>query len=104
MSQDIIADAGYLFIATRMKRLADRMQADALKIFERNGFGEVTPAHMPVLYALSQKDGQSIGELVQQMGISQPAVTRTVTGMAREGFVTALPGGNFGFLVLLVTK
>tara|TARA_B100000678_G_scaffold375_1_gene333 strand:+ start:4683 stop:5651 length:969 start_codon:yes stop_codon:yes gene_type:complete len=88
MSQDIIADAGYLFIATRMKRLADRMQADALKIFERNGFGEVTPAHMPVLYALSQKDGQSIGELVQQMGISQPAVTRTVTGMAREGFVT----------------
>ena len=23
MSQDIIADAGYLFIATRMKRLAD---------------------------------------------------------------------------------
>lgn len=91
MSRDVIATSGYLFLATRMKRLAERMQADALKIFERNGFGDITSAHMPVLYALSEEDGLSVSDVVLRLGISQPAVTRSLSGMQSEGLVTLEP-------------
>ncbi len=91
MSQDVIASSGYLFLATRMKRLAERMQADALKIFERNGFGEITPAHMPILCALAEEDGLSVSEVVLRLGISQPAVTRSLSGMQAEDLVVLSP-------------
>ena len=91
MSQDVIASSGYLFLATRMKRLAERMQADALKIFERNGFGEITPAHMPILCALAEEDGLSVSEVVLRLGISHPAVTRSLSGMQAEDLVVLSP-------------
>jgi len=91
LSQDVIASSGYLFLATRMKRLAERMQADALKIFERNGFGEITPAHMPILCALAEEDGLSVSEVVLRLGISQPAVTRSLSGMQAEDLVVLSP-------------
>ena len=89
--QDLIAESGYLFLATRMKRLAERMQADALKIFARNGFEGITAAHVPILYGLDRTDGQTVSELVARLGISQPAVTRSVTGMVADGLLIAEP-------------
>ena len=32
MSQDILAERDYLFLGSRMKRLAERLQADATRI------------------------------------------------------------------------
>ena len=91
MGRDLISESGYLFLATRMKRLAERMQSDALKIFARNGFQHVTPAHIPILYGLDEEDGLTVSELVMRFGISQPAITRSVTGMQAEGLVVSEP-------------
>lgn len=91
MSQDALVDLGYLFLGSRMKRLAERMQADATKIFENHGFGRLLPATNAVLATLDRYGPMTIGDLVSRIGISQPAITRTVSGMRDQGHVTLTP-------------
>lgn len=84
---DVLSQKNYLFLGSRMKRLAERMQADATKIFEANGHGKLLPAFNTVLAALDLHGDATIGQLVELIGISQPAITRTVAGMADKGLV-----------------
>lgn len=94
MSQDALAELRYLFLGSRMKRLAERMQADALKIFRANGHGELQPAYYAVLATLDLEDALSISDLVERIGISQPAITRSVGGMRENALVTLDPHPN----------
>ena len=91
MSEDALEELGFLFLGSRMKRLAERMQADATKIFERAGFGKLLPATNAVLAILDRYGPMTIGQLVDRCGISQPAITRTVTGMKDQGTLTLTP-------------
>ena len=106
MTRDIIAETGYLFLGSRMKRLAERLQADALRIFREAGNGDLQPAYCAVLAALDIEDRVPVNTLVEQLGISQPAVTRSVTGMKDQGLVTldADPSDQRIRLVTLTNK
>lgn len=85
---DALADLGFLFLGSRMKRLAERMQADATKIFEAGGHGRLLPAFNVVLATLDLQGEATIGELGDLIGVSQPAITRTVSAMVESGLVT----------------
>lgn len=87
MSDDMLAEKTYLFLGSRMKRLAERMQADSTKIFEANGHGKLLPAFNTVMATLDRYGSATIGRLVELIGISQPAITRTVSGLADNGLV-----------------
>ena len=89
---DLIADQGYLFLGSRLKRLGERMQADVARVFHAAGH-EVQPVHMPVLAALGQLGPLGVGELAGALGVSQPAVTRTLGGMRALDLITTLPTG-----------
>ena len=84
---DVLSEFGYLFLGSRLKRLSERLQANAADIHKRYGHENVQPAIFAVLAALDLEDGLTIGTLVERLGISQPAVTRSVSGMAEEGYV-----------------
>lgn len=86
---DALADLGFLFLGSRMKRLAERMQADATKIFEAGGHGRLLPAFNVVLATLDLRGEATIGALGDLIGVSQPAITRTVSAMIESGLVTA---------------
>ena len=83
---DILQDLGYVAIGSRLKRLAERLQADALQIFERNGF-VTQPSHFPLLAALDRYGPLSVGEAVKALGVSQPAVTRSLVSLVDLGLV-----------------
>ena len=85
--RDVLSEKGDLFLGSRMKRLAERMQADATKIFEASGHGKMLPAFNTVLAALDSNGEATISQLVELIGISQPAITRTVSGMVDSGLV-----------------
>ena len=89
--RDVLSEKTHLFLGSRMKRLAERMQADATKIFEVNGHGKLLPAFNTVMAALDLNGEAKIGELVDLIGISQPAITRTVSGMVEKGLVELQP-------------
>ena len=84
---DILSDRGFLFLASRMKRAAERLQADAGRIIEEEGFGHLQSVQMPIFAALHGEGALTVSQLIDQIGFSQPAITRALSGMAELGYV-----------------
>ena len=87
---DIISDMGPVFLGSRLKRLAERLQADAARIVNEAGL-LVQPAHMPLLVALD-REPMTIGQLVDAIGTSQPGITRGIGQLVDLGLVQSERG------------
>jgi DNA-binding MarR family transcriptional regulator/GNAT superfamily N-acetyltransferase len=85
---DLIADSGYLFLGSRLKRLAEQMQADVCEVSQRAGLA-IQPGQFPLLALLSQRGSQTVGELARAMGQSQPVVTRNIGSLITLDLVRA---------------
>ena len=84
---DILADEGYLYLGSRMKRLSERLQADAAQIIRDTGLEDMQAAHMPIFSSLEREDGLTVSCLVDRIGFSQPSITRTLKTLAELGYV-----------------
>lgn len=89
---DVLRSMGAVFLGSRLKRLGERMQAGAARVITRAGL-TVQPAHMPLLVALDAGP-QTIGQLVQAVGISQPGVTRGVGQLVEMGLARSETGDD----------
>jgi len=85
---DIISERGLLFLGSRLKRLAERLQGDVAALPERAGLA-VQPGHYALLATLDQYGPHTVGDLAQAMQISQPAVTRTLSRLLEMGLIEA---------------
>jgi DNA-binding MarR family transcriptional regulator/N-acetylglutamate synthase-like GNAT family acetyltransferase len=90
MSRDVLAEMGYLALGSRLKRLAERVQAEATKSFAERGY-PVQATHFPLLAALTTYGPLSVGEAVDAVGISQPAVTRIHNSLQKLGLTRTVP-------------
>lgn len=88
MTRDILSEMGHLALGSRLKRLAERMQADATKVFADRGL-PIQSTHFPLLVALSTYGPLSVSEAVEAVGISQPAVTRIHNSLQALGITTS---------------
>lgn len=89
---DIVSSMGPVFLGSRLKRLAEQMQAGAARVIAEAGL-PVQPTHMPLLAALDRAP-MTIGQLVEAVGASQPGVTRGVGQLAALGLVESVPGAD----------
>ncbi|ESQ80139.1 bifunctional helix-turn-helix transcriptional regulator/GNAT family N-acetyltransferase [Asticcacaulis sp. YBE204] len=87
---DIVSDMGPVFLGSRLKRLAERLQADAARIVNEAGL-PVQPTHMPLLVALDRQP-MAIGQLVEVIGVSQPGITRGIGQLVDMGLVQSEKG------------
>jgi DNA-binding MarR family transcriptional regulator/N-acetylglutamate synthase-like GNAT family acetyltransferase len=85
---DIFKDSGHLFLGSRLKRLGERMQADVLKIVEAAGL-PIQPSQYPLLATLDRYGPQTVNDIVGMTGLSQPAVTRSLSLLIQMGLVEA---------------
>lgn len=90
MTPDILRDLGPVFLGSRLKRLAERMQSGASKIIADTGL-PLQPAQMPLLAALD-RGPLTVGQLVEAVGSSQPGVTRAVGQLVSLGLVGSKRG------------
>jgi len=90
MTTDILRELGPIFLGSRLKRLAERMQAGAARTIEDAGLG-VQPAHMPLLTALD-RGPMTVGQLVEVVGSSQPGVTRAAGQLIDMGLIHSVSG------------
>jgi len=86
MVGDVVREQGHLFLGSRLRRLAERMQADVAKVVERAGL-PIQPSQYPLLGTLDRYGPQTIGELTLAMGVSQPTVTRAASKLVDMGLV-----------------
>jgi DNA-binding MarR family transcriptional regulator len=83
---DVLAEFGPVFLGSRLKRLAERMQTDAAAIIRAAGL-PIQPGQFPLLAALDRLGPLSVGHAVEALGVSQPAVTRNLAGLVTLGLV-----------------
>ena len=74
---DILKEHPHLFLGSRLKRLAERMQSDVVRVAERAGL-PIQPSQYPLLATLDRYGPQTIGALTESMELTQPTVTRAV--------------------------
>lgn len=82
---DVLAELGPIFLGSRLKRLAERMQAGAARILADAGL-PTQPSHMPLLTALD-RGPLPIGQLADAVGSSQPGVSRGIGQLVALGLV-----------------
>jgi DNA-binding MarR family transcriptional regulator len=83
---DIIRKLGHLSLGSRLKRIGDRMQADAQRFIDGTGL-PIQSAQYPLLAAIDLMGPMTVSELVEALGVSQPGVTRNVARLAEMGLV-----------------
>ena len=86
MPNDIITERGALFLGSRMKRLAERMQADVSRISAEAGL-PIQPSQYPLLATLDRAGAMTVSALAETLGLSQPAITRTLANLVTLGLV-----------------
>ena len=92
---DVIAELEFLALGSRLKRLAEAMQADCISVYAASGFEGVTPSQFPVLTALHRLGPQTVGALVSAVRMSQPGVSRGLTQLQDRGLVeVSTPSGD----------
>ncbi|QNQ10082.1 bifunctional helix-turn-helix transcriptional regulator/GNAT family N-acetyltransferase [Sphingomonas alpina] len=89
MTNDIMKEMGYLFLGSRLKRLAERMQGDVASIAERAGLA-IQPSQYPILIALDRFETLTVGVLAEKLGLSQPAITRNITRLVELGLIETI--------------
>ena len=90
MAQDILRDVGYLGLASRLKRLADKLQADAVSVFDTRGY-PIQTTHFPLIAALEANGPLSVNAAVEATGVSQPAITRIHNALQKMGLTDTRP-------------
>jgi len=100
---DVLAEMGPVFLGSRLKRLAERMQTGAAQVLRDAGL-PIQPSRFPLLTALDRHVPMTVGEAVELLGISQPAVTRAMGGRVAPGLIeTRRDGGDKRQKRLLLT-
>jgi DNA-binding MarR family transcriptional regulator/N-acetylglutamate synthase-like GNAT family acetyltransferase len=75
-----------LFLGSRLKRLAERVQGDVVRVAERAGL-DIQPSQYPLLLALDLYGPHTVGDLAEALTLSQPTVTRGVAKLIGMGLV-----------------
>ncbi len=86
--KDILKDLGHLALASRLKRLADTLLADASIIHQDSG-EPLQPGQFPLIAALDRYGPMSVNSAAEILGISQPATTRAVSEAVKMGLVAS---------------
>lgn len=87
---DVLEALGPIALGSRLKRLGERLQADAEAMLASVGV-DLVPAEIGLMAALAQGGPLMVSQAAQRVGISQPAITRLAQGLERRGHVTIRP-------------
>ncbi|MEM8712261.1 MAG: helix-turn-helix domain-containing GNAT family N-acetyltransferase, partial [Planctomycetota bacterium] len=87
--RDILADLGPLALGSRLKRLSERLLADASRI-HRDDVDVVPPGQFPLVAALDRYGPMTVNDAASAIGVSQPVATRAAAEASRVGLVEAV--------------
>ncbi|MCW5906712.1 MAG: GNAT family N-acetyltransferase [Chitinophagales bacterium] len=90
---DLVKHLGELAFATRLKRLAELLQADVAQIY-RELHVDFEPKWFTMLYALHHNGTMSVLELSNLLGLTHPAIIQFAEQMQRKKLVSTVRDKN----------
>lgn len=91
MRDDLIKELGELGMATRLKRLGERLSQDVAKIYKSRHL-DFEPKWFTTMYALYKNDSMSVQSLAQSLGLTHPAIIQFVNQMKKRHLVETRQG------------
>jgi DNA-binding MarR family transcriptional regulator len=88
-SMDMMREFGVMVLASRLRRLGDRLKAESTKLYRANGI-EFSDSWFLVAFVLSQRERIDVNEVAGSFGVSHAAVSQMVTAMERKGLLTKI--------------
>lgn len=79
-----------LSLGTQLRHLLELLDGAVQAGYVEAGL-DYRPRYTPVMRVLAEQDAASIGDITRAAGITQPAVTQTVSLMVRDGLVRSRP-------------
>jgi DNA-binding MarR family transcriptional regulator/predicted GNAT family N-acyltransferase len=86
MQKDFFNNVGKLALGSRLRMLTAKITEDAKKIYELYDI-ELEPKWFPVFYILSETTKKTITEIANEIGHSQPSVSKIIREMSKQGLV-----------------
>lgn len=83
---DFFTKTGKMALGSRLRLLTAKVTEDATKIYELYDV-DFVPKWFPVFFILSEEGEKTITEIAEQIGHSQPSVTKIIKEMAMAGLV-----------------
>ena len=83
---DLITDLGELALASRLKRLSERLLRDVSRVY-RELDAPFEARWFPLLRALLEESPQAVTQVARVLGLTHPAVNQLAGEMARAGLV-----------------
>lgn len=84
---DTVRELGIFALASRMKRLAERLKTEASKVYRDRGI-DFNDSWFLAAWMLSQRDGIAASEMADSLGVSRPAISQMVAGMHGNGLIS----------------
>lgn len=83
---DVIEQLGPLALATRLRRLADRLQRDVSQVYQELHV-EFEARWFAVVYYLKDHDGAPLTTVAADLGLTHPAVNQVAGQLTRHGLL-----------------
>ena len=84
---NVFDKTGKMALGSRMRILTAKMTDDAAKIYEMYNVEGFIPKWFPVYFLLSEEGEKTITEIAEDIGHSQPSVTKIVKEMTTAGLI-----------------
>jgi DNA-binding MarR family transcriptional regulator len=97
---DTMREFGAMVFASRLKRLSDRLKAEATRLYRSHGI-EFNDSWFLVAFVLSKRDGISVTEIADELGVSHAAISQMAAAMKRRRLLVARPDKHDGRRTLL---
>ena len=95
MNSDFLDELGVVALGSRLKRLSDRLMADAASVYRHYGF-DVQTKWFPLISLLRVKPDTTVNEAAQLLGVSQPAISQFARQLEKAGLVEISACGDDG--------
>src|SRR5689334_4252408 len=86
---DLIRELGPLALASRLRRISDRIMADGGRIYASQGI-RFEPRWFPMFYLLQDRPPMPLTEIARALGLTHPAVNQIAADLVEEGFLTSI--------------
>ena len=85
---DVMQQLGALPLASRLRRLYERLARDGTRIYHEQKLG-FEPRWFPVYYLLLHRPHMAVTEIAQEVGLSHPAVIQAAGAMEKAGLLVS---------------
>jgi GNAT superfamily N-acetyltransferase/DNA-binding MarR family transcriptional regulator len=88
MRHDLILQLGELALASRFRRLSDRLMRDVSRVYRERSL-DFEARWFPLLYLLGQRSPLPVGAVARELCITHPAVHQIAGAMTRKGLLVS---------------